>query len=172
MYWKPWCVRNDWKTKAHSILKGKYLRGPGSCPTLRGWHEEGAEVSSRPRWAMGKVTRRQIGAQRKSFLLLRELLHCWGNLKGVGQTGLVTVEKLWKGFCFDHQAESCIKTPPRSLTTLRFYTRLLNAIIHVDFGLKRKACAVCLGCLPYLFSQKLSSLSFLITYSLLKYHWR
>lgn len=79
---KPWCVRNDWKTKAHLILKGENLRGPICCPTLQGWHQEGAEISSQLRWAMGKSDQRADWDPKEGFLLQRTALLSWSNLKG------------------------------------------------------------------------------------------
>lgn len=137
----------------------KLLSSSAGLARGRSWGFQQAEVGNG-----GKSPEGQIGAQRKGFLLLGAASLCWGKLKAhfrQNQAGhhretvigiLLSLQVKWRDL--------------QGPLQLSFCTSHLNSVIHSDFWLKRKACAVCLACLPYLLLQKLSSLSFIVNYLL------
>lgn len=112
LVWKPWCVRTDWKTEAHLILKGENLRGPNYCPTLQGWPKEGAEVSSRLRWAMGESDQRADRGPKEGLPLTESSFTLLGQPERMLQT-----ESVWspQKNRDSSQPGGWMKRPPGSL---------------------------------------------------------
>lgn len=119
--WNQTCCKWKWRKCSvplalEAMMCEKWLKDQGPfnpkggkfegtrCPALRGWHEAGAEVSSRLRGGNRRKSPAGRSGPKGRASSCWKLIHSVGVFwKGTsGRLRLVTLEKLWKGFFSDH----------------------------------------------------------------------